>query len=127
MSNSILAFEITPEITSAFTTGVIVALAVFVFFLLLFGGLSKLVNAAGCSKNSNLNSTQNQSGSFATATPSGNMSADDDEIIAVISAAVYTMYDGTGKRPVIRSIRPSAQCGKSAWAMAGVYNNIKSF
>lgn len=49
----------------------------------------------------------------------------DDEIIAVITAAVYSMYEGTGVKPVIKAIRPSV--GRSAWSMAGIRNNMKSF
>lgn len=51
---------------------------------------------------------------------------DDDEVIAVISAAVAMMYEGTGKKAVIRSIRPST-VGRSAWANAGIRDNIRAF
>ena len=50
---------------------------------------------------------------------------DDDEVIAVISAAVYSMYEGTGVKPVIKAIRPSV--GRNAWSMAGIRQNMKSF
>ena len=52
--------------------------------------------------------------------------ADDDEIVAVISAAVAMMYEGTGKKAVIRSIRPSS-VGRSAWANAGIRDNVRAF
>ena len=52
--------------------------------------------------------------------------SDDDEVIAVISAAVAMMYEGTGKKAVIRSIRPS-YVGRSAWANAGVRDNVRAF
>lgn len=52
--------------------------------------------------------------------------ADDDEIVAVISAAVAMMYEGTGKKAVIRSIRPSS-AGRSAWANAGIRDNVRAF
>ena len=51
---------------------------------------------------------------------------DDDEVIAVISAAVAMMYEGTGKKAVIRSIRPSS-AGRSAWANAGIRDNVRAF
>ena len=51
---------------------------------------------------------------------------DDDEVIAVISAAVAMMYEGTGKKAVIRSIRPSTG-GRSAWANAGISDNVRDF
>ena len=37
------------------------------------------------------------------------------------------MYEGTGKTPVIRSIRPAATGGMSAWRAAGIANNTRSF
>ena len=52
--------------------------------------------------------------------------SDDDEVIAVISAAVAMMYEGTGKKAVIRSIRPSS-VGRSAWANAGIRDNVRAF
>ncbi len=52
--------------------------------------------------------------------------ADDDEIIAVISAAVAMMYEGTGKTAVVRSIRPAVS-GRSAWANAGIRDNVRAF
>ena len=51
----------------------------------------------------------------------------DDETVAVISAAVDMMYEGTGKTPVIRSVRPAATGVRSAWKTAGVLNNIRPF
>lgn len=51
---------------------------------------------------------------------------DDDEVIAVISAAVAMMYEGTGKKAVVRSIRPST-VGRSAWANAGIRDNVRAF
>ena len=49
-----------------------------------------------------------------------------DEIVAVISAAVASMYFGTGKKPVIKAINKSA-AKRSAWANAGISQNTKSF
>ena len=51
----------------------------------------------------------------------------DDETVAVISAAVAMMYEGTGKIPVIRSGKPAATGVRSAWKTAGVLNNTRPF
>ncbi len=51
---------------------------------------------------------------------------DEDEIVAAISAAVAMMYEGTGVKPVIRSIRP-AFSARSAWKAAGIANNTRPF
>ncbi len=53
--------------------------------------------------------------------------SDDESVIAAISAAVAMMYEGTGKMPVIRSIRPAVKSARSAWSAAGVMNNTRSF
>ncbi len=50
---------------------------------------------------------------------------EDDELIAVISAAIYSMYEGTGVKPVIKAIRPSSNV--NPWKYAGVQQNMKSF
>lgn len=52
---------------------------------------------------------------------------DDGELIAVIAAAVDAIYAGSGKRAVIRNIRPAAGGVRSAWATAGVMQNVRSF
>ncbi len=52
---------------------------------------------------------------------------DPDEIIAVIAAAVDAMYSGSGKRAVIRSVRPSAATGRPVWATAGIFENTRAF
>lgn len=53
--------------------------------------------------------------------------AEDEEVIAVISAAVAMLYEGTGKTPVIRSVRPATGGGRPVWAVAGVVQNTKAF
>lgn len=50
--------------------------------------------------------------------------ADEDELIAVISAAVYTMYSSSSVR--IKSIR-RANSRQSAWRGAGLSDNVRPF
>ena len=52
---------------------------------------------------------------------------DGDSVVAAISAAVAMMYEGTGKTPVIRSIKPSSRPAANAWKTAGVLNNTRHF
>ena len=49
-----------------------------------------------------------------------------EEVIAVISAAVATLYMGSSKKPVIKAIKKS-NGRRSAWGNAGVANNTRSF
>lgn len=51
----------------------------------------------------------------------------DGELIAVIAAAVDAIYDGTGKKAVIRSIKPAKISRRSAWASAGLAENTRTF
>lgn len=54
--------------------------------------------------------------------------SDDDELIAVISAAVAVMYDGTGKQYAVKSVRPARRPGeRPAWASAGLRDNTRTF
>ena len=49
-----------------------------------------------------------------------------DEVVAVISAAVATMY-GSSEKARIKSIKKSSDGGRSAWAKAGVLDNTRPF
>ena len=49
-----------------------------------------------------------------------------DEIIAVISAAVASIYSQSNKKPVIKSIKRS-MANRSAWASAGIIDNTRAF
>lgn len=49
-----------------------------------------------------------------------------DEVVAVISAAISTLYMGTSKKPVIKAIKKS-NGRRSTWGNAGVTNNTRSF
>ncbi len=51
----------------------------------------------------------------------------DDALIAVIAAAVDAMYSGSGKKAVIRSVRPAAGSGRPIWAQAGILENTRAF
>lgn len=49
-----------------------------------------------------------------------------DEVVAVISAAVATMY-GSPEKAKIKSIKKSDSSGRSAWANAGLLDNTRPF
>lgn len=55
---------------------------------------------------------------------------EDEQTIAVITAAVYSYYENNDLvKPVIRSIRPSAQkgAGRGVWQQAGMRQNMQPF
>ncbi|MEE0928676.1 MAG: OadG family transporter subunit [Acutalibacteraceae bacterium] len=49
-----------------------------------------------------------------------------DEVVAVISAAISTLYAGSGKKPVIKMVKKYGS-RRSAWANAGVADNTRVF
>lgn len=63
------------------------------------------------------------------AAPAADLS-EEDEVIAVIAAAVAAMAEQDGSQYAIHSIRKSskpARGGRPAWAMAGLQENTQSF
>jgi len=52
-----------------------------------------------------------------------------DDIIAVIAAAVAVYGESQGKKYAVRSVRRTANAagGRSAWAAAGIAENVRSF
>lgn len=131
MSNVADEIITSPSVASVVITGLVIVFSMLLFFVLLFSVFGKLMNVATKPKTEvkPVKSVKPVKKAVPAEADNSVNSArvDDDEIIAVISAAVYAMYEGSSKRPVIKSIRPSSRSGKSAWAMAGIYNNIKSF
>lgn len=53
--------------------------------------------------------------------------SEDDEIIAVISAAVAMLYEGSGKTPIVRNIKPVARAARPIWATVGIIDNTRTF
>ena len=51
---------------------------------------------------------------------------DEDEIVAVISAAIYSLYQNSNVKPVIKSIK-KASSRRSSWAKAGIADNTRTF
>ena len=115
-----------PAVASVVLTGIAIVFGMLVLFVVIFS-MFGLFN-----KNGKQTKTEKKPAavkltkvvSSSSVAPGTN---EDEDIIAVIAAAVYSMYEGTGKKAIIRSIKPVASSGRSAWATAGLMNNIKSF
>ena len=56
-----------------------------------------------------------------------NNTQDNNEIIAVISAAVAMMYEGSEVKPIIRKIQKSTTRKRPSWTKAGIFENTRSF
>ena len=114
-------------------TGLVIVFAMLlllVFMICIFGWVSKAVKKDG-SKKDGTSAPKKEKKAVNQPAPkaapvSAPATADDDEIIAVISAAVAMMYEGTGKTAIVRSIRPAVS-GRSAWANAGIRDNVRAF
>ncbi|MCI8361360.1 MAG: OadG family protein [Clostridiales bacterium] len=101
------------------------ALIMLVILISLFGKIMDAINKK--SRASAAVPTQTSTPAPAPA-PTPAAQADDGELIAVISAAVSAMYDGSGKQFTIRSVRPARRAGeRPAWAAAGLRDNTRSF
>lgn len=50
----------------------------------------------------------------------------DDEIVAVISAAIASLYESSNVKPVIKSIKKTSS-RRSSWAKAGISENTRAF
>ena len=108
-------------------TGVVIVFAmllILVFMICIFGWVSKAVKKDGSKKDGTSAPKKEKKAVKQPVTASA--TGDDDEIIAVISAAVAMMYEGTGKTAIVRSIRPAVS-GRSAWANAGIRDNVRAF
>ena len=59
--------------------------------------------------------------------PVAHVVQNNEEIVAVIAAAVAAMYEGSDVKPVIRRIKKSGGNVRPAWTAAGIFENTRSF
>lgn len=76
------------------------------------------------SRNADLPKAQRDEETVPAAVVEAEPEVDDGELIAVISAAVYSMYPSSSVR--IKSVR-KARSGASAWRSAGLSDNVRPF
>lgn len=106
--------------------GMVIVFLVLVILILIIGVFGKMM--AGGSKSTKEEKPVKAAPAPKKVAPVAAAPAQDEgELIAVIAAAVDAMYAGTGKRAVIRNIKPAASSGRSAWATAGLLQNVRSF
>lgn len=115
-----------PAVASVVLTGVAIVFGMLILFVLIFSMFGLFSKKGDTAPKAEKKAPVKVAQPAVVAAPAPTASEDDD-IIAVIAAAVYSMYEGTGKKAIIRSIKPAANVGRSAWATAGIMNNIKSF
>lgn len=59
--------------------------------------------------------------------PAAPVVQNNEEIVAVIAAAVAAMYEGSDVKPIIRRIKKSGGNVRPAWTAAGIFENTRSF
>lgn len=116
-------------------TGFVVVFAMLIlliFIIKIYSAIVQKAQSAGSnSKKGKKNKDENPAEKPAAApasvvTTSAATDGISDEVVAVISAAVATMY-GSSEKARIKSIKKSSDGGRSAWAKAGVLDNTRPF
>ncbi len=116
---------------------VFAGLVILVLVIFLFGKLFDAINkktaakqAAAMAKNAPKTAPAPKAAAPAPKATPAPAAADDDEVIAVISAVVAAMSAADGKTYKVRSVKPAATAslsGRAAWGMDGRRNNVMPF
>lgn len=116
-------------------TGFVVVFAMLIlliFIIKIYSAIVQKAQSAGSNSKKGKDKKDEKTAEKPVATPAPAVTAStatdgiSDEVVAVISAAVATMY-GSSEKARIRSIKKSSDGGRSAWAKAGVLDNTRPF
>ncbi len=133
------SIDMTPEFVAAVVvTGLVVvflALLILIFFVMGYGGIFQAINKsrenkAKAQQKSEAETTISVASTPAqTAKPQISQEVDaEDEVVAVIAAAVAQISAENGKVAVIKSIKPAkSRPSRLAWAKAGLIDNTRPF
>lgn len=117
-------------------TGILVVFFILALLIFIFWGMGQIFKALDKKKAAKLEAEKAakaaeaakkaESAPVAVEEPEEDYS-DDDEIIAVISAAIAAYSEQDGKSYEIRSIRRKDSRTRSAWSLAGIGENTRPF
>ena len=109
-------------------TGFVVVFAMLILLIKIYGAIIQKAQNAGKKSKEKKAETVAETPAPVVAAPVAPAQTDgvSDEVVAVISAAVATMY-GSSEKARIKSIKKSSDGGRSAWAKAGVLDNTRPF
>lgn len=116
-------------------TGFVVVFAMLIlliFIIKIYSAIVQKAQSAGSNSKKGKDKKDEKTAEKPVATPAPAVTAStatdgiSDEVVAVISAAVATMY-GSSEKARIKSIKKSSDGGRSAWAKAGVLDNTRPF
>ena len=114
-------------------TGILVVFFILALLIFLFWGMGQIFKALDKKKAAKLEAAKAaEAAKQAESAPvveeeSDEDYSDDDEIIAVISAAIAAYSEQDGKSYEIRSIRRKDSRTRSAWSLAGIGENTRPF
>ena len=111
-------------------TGIVVVFSMLVLLVLAISAFGLFFGKSGKKENTKPVKTVKAVAPAPKAATAGqpvNSGAVSDEIVAVIAAAVASMYEGTEVVPVIRRIKKSDRKTRPAWTSAGIFENTRSF
>ena len=121
--------SVTDTIFVTTATGILIvfaALVVLIFIIWLFGKAFSGVKKSEKKTEKKAAPVKAAPAAASVVLPAATQSNDD--IIAVIAAAVAVYGESQGKKYAVRSVRRSANTGgRSAWAAAGIAENVRSF
>ena len=109
-------------------TVVFIVLILLILIIYVYGTIIyKAHNKSKEKKEANLKAQQTETAPVASAPVVTSASSDEipNEIVAVIAAAVDSMYGQSGSKVKIKNIKKSN--GRNAWANAGVLDNTRPF
>lgn len=110
-------------------SGLVIVFVALILLILMVWLMGKIFEAFKANKQTEIENTASTANTASA--PVSTSAADDDEVIAVISAAVAMMAQESGTALQIKSITPSQRLAKkparNAWAAAAAAESTRSF
>lgn len=109
-------------------TGMLIVFAALILLIFIIWVFGKFVSGMGKKEKKAENPAPAKAVSAAPVVLPAVKTQSNDDIIAVIAAAVAVYGESEGKKYAVRSVRRTANVGgRSAWASAGIAENVRSF
>ncbi len=125
--NLLLTEDFNKYAANVTVSGLVIVFAMLVLLVVIIALFGKLMSAKNSTDKNQIAEKSSAPAPVAQKQSVSVSQQDDDELIAVIAAAVDSIYSGSGKKAVIKSVTPCGNNARSAWAAAGLNNNVKAF
>lgn len=110
--------------------GLVIVFAALILLVILISLFGKIMETIGKAKKKGPASDKEAAAPqpAVSAVPAVPSAGEDEELVAVIAAAVSAACDGSGKSYVVKSVRPARRVGeRPVWAAAGLRDNTRTF